>query len=84
MAAFQWFLTAFSVRPSSLRVMRAAWQGGDAMQVRSLPETCDARDVENQDCGSKQKCGTGAVCVARRTSAPYNVQQSVLGTELFT
>jgi hypothetical protein len=24
MAAFQWFLTAFSVRPSSLRVMRAA------------------------------------------------------------
>jgi hypothetical protein len=24
MAAFQWFFTAFSVRPSSLRVMRAA------------------------------------------------------------
>jgi hypothetical protein len=26
MAAFQWFLTAFSVRPSNLRVMRAAGQ----------------------------------------------------------
>lgn len=71
-AAFQWFLTAFSVRPSSLRVMRAQWLPRMECHLHSSSSSATSQEPflllglqqpAHDITGCKQSCG-GRSCSA--------------------